>query len=362
MPQVGCAAPSPIAALRSCWSSRPSRRPAPDAGQTAPRRRHVRGAPGDAAADAASRFRPVLRQQAETDRAWRAASAGYMQMEKIIYRSRAGRSRHPGVRLPAAAARAGRRRTRRSSGCTRTSAAISTSTTFPTSARPPRAGYVVIAPEYRGSIGYGETLLRRDRLRRRRGGRCGERGGGAGRRGIRSVDPARIGIIGWSHGGLITLLSVFRNPGDVQGGGGDRAGDQSVSSAGAEGRRASSGAPSTRRTGSAARRAERPASTATGRRCFTSTSCGFRCWCTSRTTIEDVNIEEAMQLVDALRARKPALAEIKIYPESARRPPVRPPGEAGPGSRRTRRDQQDSWRDVWTFLDRTLSPPCPPRS
>ena len=26
------------------------------------------------------------------------------------------------------------------------------------------------------------------------------------------VDPDRIGIIGWSHGGLITLLSIFRNP------------------------------------------------------------------------------------------------------------------------------------------------------
>jgi dipeptidyl aminopeptidase/acylaminoacyl peptidase len=26
------------------------------------------------------------------------------------------------------------------------------------------------------------------------------------------VDPSRIGIIGWSHGGMITLLSIFRNP------------------------------------------------------------------------------------------------------------------------------------------------------
>ena len=26
------------------------------------------------------------------------------------------------------------------------------------------------------------------------------------------VDPSRVGIIGWSHGGMITLLSIFRNP------------------------------------------------------------------------------------------------------------------------------------------------------
>src|SRR5262249_2197666 len=27
-----------------------------------------------------------------------------------------------------------------------------------------------------------------------------------------NVDPERVGIIGWSHGGLITLLAIFRDP------------------------------------------------------------------------------------------------------------------------------------------------------
>src|SRR5260370_13398811 len=72
-------------------------------------------------------------------------------------------------------------------------------------------GYVVIAPEYRGSIGYGKTLY--DAI---------DYGGtevddvvtaaDVVRTKYAAVDPTRIGIIGWSHGGMITLLSIFRNP------------------------------------------------------------------------------------------------------------------------------------------------------
>ena len=69
-------------------------------------------------------------------------------------------------------------------------------------------GYVVICPEYRGSTGYGEahhnaidyggyeiddTMSAVDYLRT-----------------LPHVDQDRLGIMGWSHGGYITLLSVFR--------------------------------------------------------------------------------------------------------------------------------------------------------
>ena len=71
---------------------------------------------------------------------------------------------------------------------------------------------------------------------------------------------------------------------------------------------------------------------------------------------EDVNIEEDMQLVDALRSRKPLLAETKVYDN--------PPGghtfdrrvDPGTWQPESSPDQRDSWNRVWAFLDRHLDP------
>src|SRR5688500_8124699 len=46
--------------------------------------------PGESLDDQRPDFARMLRQQAETDRVWRAASVGFMEMEKITYRSEAG--------------------------------------------------------------------------------------------------------------------------------------------------------------------------------------------------------------------------------------------------------------------------------
>ncbi|MDP2871201.1 MAG: prolyl oligopeptidase family serine peptidase [Bacillota bacterium] len=72
-------------------------------------------------------------------------------------------------------------------------------------------GYIVIAPDYRGSTGYGEQFHNQIDY------------GGlevedvlAGRDWMVEneplVDPERVGIMGWSHGGLITLFNIFRYP------------------------------------------------------------------------------------------------------------------------------------------------------
>jgi hypothetical protein len=71
---------------------------------------------------------------------------------------------------------------------------------------------------------------------------------------------------------------------------------------------------------------------------------------------EGVNIEEDMQLVDALRARKPMLAETTVYDN--------PPGghtvdrrvDAKTWQPENTREQRDSWNRVWTFLDWNLDP------
>jgi len=74
-----------------------------------------------------------------------------------------------------------------------------------------REGYVIVAPEYRGSTGYGkgfydmidyggkevdDVLAARDYLKLF----------------APYADLSRLGIIGWSHGGFITLHSIFRHP------------------------------------------------------------------------------------------------------------------------------------------------------
>ena len=76
-------------------------------------------------------------------------------------------------------------------------------------------GYAVIAPDYRGSSGYGADFWKMI-----------DYGGleiedvQAARKWVLErhpeINPHRVGMIGWSHGGLIALLTVFAHPQDYQ--------------------------------------------------------------------------------------------------------------------------------------------------
>ncbi len=72
-------------------------------------------------------------------------------------------------------------------------------------------GYVVVAPEYRGSTGYGESFWKNIDY-----GGLEVQDSEASRAYIVEnydfVDKNRVGVIGWSHGGLISLMSVFQYP------------------------------------------------------------------------------------------------------------------------------------------------------
>ncbi len=74
-------------------------------------------------------------------------------------------------------------------------------------------GYPVVATDYRGSTGYGRAFYEEIDY----GGRevddvylgmqwMLER--------YKFLDPKRVGIVGWSHGGLITLMNIFAHPHD----------------------------------------------------------------------------------------------------------------------------------------------------
>jgi dipeptidyl aminopeptidase/acylaminoacyl peptidase len=76
-------------------------------------------------------------------------------------------------------------------------------------------GYAVVAPEYRGSTGYGRTVYENIDY----GGLEIEDNHACRRYMIENydfIDAGRVGMLGWSHGGLISLMTVFAHPDDYQ--------------------------------------------------------------------------------------------------------------------------------------------------
>jgi len=76
-------------------------------------------------------------------------------------------------------------------------------------------GYVVVAPEYRGSTGYGKAFYERIDY----GGLEIEDCHAARQWAIDTypcVDSSRTALVGWSHGGLIALMTVFAHPDDYR--------------------------------------------------------------------------------------------------------------------------------------------------
>lgn len=76
-------------------------------------------------------------------------------------------------------------------------------------------GYVVVAPEYRGSTGYGKSMYESIDY----GGLETEDAYYSRNYMLENynfIDKDRVGIMGWSHGGLITLMNIFDHPKDYQ--------------------------------------------------------------------------------------------------------------------------------------------------
>jgi dipeptidyl aminopeptidase/acylaminoacyl peptidase len=229
-------------------------------------------------------------------------------------------------------------------------------------------GYVVVCPEYRGSTGYGEAfhkeidyggyevddvLSAMDYLET-----------------LPQVDPDRVGIMGWSHGGYIALLSVFR--------------DQTPFKAAAAIVpvtnlifRLSYKGPAYQREFATQKRIqglpfEKPDLYIQRSPLYSVDKLRVPLLVHVATNDTDVNFVEDQQIVDALRARKPELTETKIYVNP-------PPGPAGGGHTFSRRvapdtlerqdtpEQIDSWNRTWAFfewhlrpyLDKSKSPTAP---
>jgi dipeptidyl aminopeptidase/acylaminoacyl peptidase len=76
-------------------------------------------------------------------------------------------------------------------------------------------GYIIVSPEYRGSIGHGSDLYEQidyggaevDDVHDARNWAVEN---------LTSVDATRVGIVGWSHGGFQSLMNIFTWPDDYK--------------------------------------------------------------------------------------------------------------------------------------------------
>ena len=303
--------------------------------------------------DRAPDFTLMQRDQEQTDAAWRAASDGFMRMEKITYRSKAG-----DLDIPAFVFQPLHQR-----GAKGHAAIVWVHENIrghlythyiPYIREATSKGYVVIAPEYRGSIGYGKDFY--DAI---------DYGGNEVDDVVTAVDvlkakypqvdPARIGIIGWSHGGMITLLSIVRNETLF------KAAAALVPVTNLFQRLAWKGVERQHQAIDPANRygglpAEKHDVYKDRSPLYNVDKLQIPLLVHVTRNDEDVNIEEDMQLVDALRSRKPFLAETKVYDNPRGGHTFDRRVDPKTWQPENTREQRDSWNRVWTFLDWNLDP------
>ena len=294
--------------------------------------------------------------RARTDSIYVARSRGVMEVRKITYRSAAD-----GMEIPAYLfAPLKKRGARGHAAMVWVHGGVHgnwSETYLPFVKEAVARGYVIVAPEYRGSTGYGaehyyaidyggkevdDVVSAVDYLKT-----------------LPYVDPDRLGIMGWSHGGFITAHLLFRGATPF------KAGAAMVPVTNLVFRLSYKGP-----------RYQRSFATQAGigglpfekREEYIKRSPLYRVDSLRTpmlvhvaTNDTDVDFVEAVQMVDALRARKPHLAETKIYVDP-------PPGRSGGGhtfNRRVNREtleredtpeQIDSWNRTWTFFEWWLRP------
>jgi len=301
-------------------------------------------------------FKADVARKAAIDARYEKASAGVMDFRKVTYRSSVGDMDIPAYLFQPLNKRGPRGHAAMVwvHGGVHSDWAI---TMWPFVREAVERGFVVICPEYRGSTGYGEkhymeidyggyeiddVMSAVDYLKT-----------------LPHVDQDRLGIMGWSHGGYITLFSVFRDKTPF------KAAAAIVPVTNLIHRLSFSG-PSYQRSFATQKRIgglpfEKRDEYIRRSPLFHVDKLQTPLLVHVATNDEDVWYYEDQQIVDALRSRKADLAETKVYVNPA-------PGPASVGHTFSRRvnaktlerddspEQIDSWNRVWTFFDGHLRP------
>jgi dipeptidyl aminopeptidase/acylaminoacyl peptidase len=311
------------------------------------------GAPAQAGGPRPIDFAADLKHQTETDQTWKDASQGYMQEEKITYHSRAD-----GLEIPAFVFKPLHMRGPKSHPALvwvhENIRGHLYEHYIPYIREATAKGYIVIAPEYRGSIGYGKAFY--DAI---------DYGGAEVddvltavdylKQNVPEVDPTRIGIIGWSHGGMITLLSIFREPTTF------KCAAALVPVTNLFQRLAWKGVEAQHERIDPANRygglpADRHDIYKERSPLYQVDKLQIPLLVHVTRNDQDVNFEEDDQLVDALRSRKPFLSETTIYDNPLGGHTFDRRVDPKTWQPENTREQRDSWNRVWVFLDWNLDP------
>lgn len=298
-----------------------------------------------------------IRRKAETDSIFAAVTEGVVDYRKITYRSRIGDMDIPAYVFQPL----DKRGPRGHAAMIWVHGGVHgnwTQNYWPFVKEAVERGYVVIAPEYRGSTGYGPELHNAIDY------------GGYEVDDVVSaydwivenlphVDPERVGIMGWSHGGFITILSLTRGEHPF------KAGAAIVPVTNLIFRLSFKG-PRYQRSFSTQRRVqglpfEKREEYVARSPYYQVENLNVPLLVHVATNDRDVNFEESSMLIYKLRALKPDLAETKIYVDPT-------PGPFSGGHSFSRRvndetleredspEQRDSWNRVWTFFEWNLRP------
>jgi dipeptidyl aminopeptidase/acylaminoacyl peptidase len=230
-------------------------------------------------------------------------------------------------------------------------------TMFPFVKEAVERGYVIITPDYRGSTGYGEAYHKEIDY----GGYEVDDVLGAAEylKTLPYVDPDRIGIMGWSHGGYITLLSLFREKHPFASGAAIVPVTNLLFRLSLKGPEYQWEFATQKRIGGLP--FEKPEIYIERSPLYHVDKLQVPLLVHVSTNDLEVNYVEDQQIVDALRSRKPDLAETRTYVDPA-------PWGATVGHSFSRRvdpktlqrvdspAQIDSWNRTWTFFDWTLRP------